>query len=501
MPPAPSPKRAFAAVLLAALMVLAGPASVLASPQPTPGYSPAFVTEREDGPWEDCIWAAAAMLLDKWTTGVRTVGRERLRGLSGDRAGGSNLTDVRRAFDKIGMPFAFSPNGGASISWNALLDRLAKGGGAILLGDYHKLPSRYGRWDPDFWSRTGTGDDHALYLDRYDRKTGRILVMDPLAPDGWNGEWMPAASLKKFAWRTGGGSLYAAMTPVARVVPPFEGVELGGAMTRVEGSTVQVNWPVQVIPEGWEYRGATLSTEIVAVGEVDLSLPALQATASAPDQSGAPTVGAASGMIQAAIPVPSAAGLYRLAAGLAEPASGRPVAAAGPYAVYVAGPVAGSISVQANLQVPAGGQARLPLDVANIGTESWTDPPLTGWQSIEERQARVLRVVGSWVPVSEGGEPVDAVAGPFLSSIDPAIGRAYPAFERPPIGKITLGPLDLDTGERASFLALVQAPGRAGPWRLVFEIVDEAGRSLALTGSAPAIVAVDVQPAEGSAAS
>ena len=112
------------------------------------GSQALFVTEREAGPWEDCIWAAAAMLLDKWTSGSRIIGRERLRALSGDHEGGSNLGDVQRAFARAGLDLATSPGGGASIGWSTLLRRLGSGGGAILLGDYGELPARYGRWDP-----------------------------------------------------------------------------------------------------------------------------------------------------------------------------------------------------------------------------------------------------------------------------------------------------------------------------------------------------------------
>jgi hypothetical protein len=505
MLPAPSVKRALGALVLGLLALLAGPASVLGATQPTPGYQPAFVTEREAGPWEDCLWAAAAMFLDKWTSGSDTVSRERLRALSGDRVGGSGFVDVKRAFDKLGIHLAFSPGGGARITWTSLLDRLAKGGGAIVLGDYHNLPARYGRWDRDFWARTGTGDDPALYLDRYDRRRGQILVMDPLAPDGWRGEWIPAAAIRTFVWKSG-GLVAAAMTPPARVVPPFEGVAVGGATTATAGSNITVSWPVESAPTGWSFSGADLVTEMVALGVVDPVLPALQATAiAASDALPTSTVTGAAGVIQATIPVPGVPGLYRFSAGLSETSSGRPVAAAGPFALYVAGPRAGTIRVQPQLHIAPGAQVGLPLLVTNSGTESWADAPLVGWLPVEDQRLREIRLVGRWVapatPATPAAAPAAqaatgsgsaAIAGPFLPAASTANGLADQALRATVTGKIDLGALHLETGDQAVFTGLVQAPARPGTWLLVFELIDETGRSLALSGSAPGIVAVDV---------
>jgi hypothetical protein len=493
MPPVPPLKRALGSVLLAALLVLAGPVSVLAAPQPSPGYQPAFVTEREQGPWEDCIWAAASMLLDKWTSGSRIVSRERLRSLSGDRTGGSGLADVRRAFDKLGMRLTFSPGGGESISWNALLDRLANGGGAIVLGDYHYLPSRYGRWDPDFWSRSGTGDDHALYLDRYDRRGGRILVMDPLAPAGWGGEWIPASAIKKFVWRTSGGSLWAAVTPAARVLAPFEGVALGSATAEAHGATVGVSWPVETAPQTWTFRGATVTTDLAPLGAIDPSLPVLLASASAApaDALPAPSASAANGVVRASVAAPVAPGLYRLTVGLGETTTGRGVGSAGPFALYVAGPRAATITVHPKLVIDAGGQAQIPVQVVNSGSESWVDPPLVGWLSLDAQRIHEVRVVGRWVdptaaaPGSPGGS---AATGTGIADVarDPGLAPA-------PAGPIDLGSLHLETGDHAALVATIQAPTQPGSWLLVFEAVDHIGRPLALTGSAPGIVVVDVR--------
>ena len=84
----PATRRLAAACLAVAalLAIAAGPVSALEPPRPLPGYRPAFVTETDEHPWRDCLWAAAAMLLDKWTNGDVTRTHQQLRALSRDHA-------------------------------------------------------------------------------------------------------------------------------------------------------------------------------------------------------------------------------------------------------------------------------------------------------------------------------------------------------------------------------------------------------------------------------
>src|SRR5512146_298939 len=98
--------RAVGAALFAATLLttaLPAPSFALDPPRPLPGYRPTFVSERQPGPWVDCTWASAAMLLDKWTNGSLIVSRQRLRVLAEDSTGGSSLADVRRAVAKLGL--------------------------------------------------------------------------------------------------------------------------------------------------------------------------------------------------------------------------------------------------------------------------------------------------------------------------------------------------------------------------------------------------------------
>jgi hypothetical protein len=463
-----------AALFSASLLLTALPGSSLAldPPRPLPGYHPTFVTEREPGPWEDCAWAAAAMLLDKWTNGVTTVSHERLRALSRDKTGGSSFADIQRSFARLGLQLHWSPSGGDRITWTRLLDRLNHGSGAILLGDYGKLPRRYGRWDPSFWRNTGLLDDHALYLDAYDRRTRRILVMDPLAPAGWRGEWIPVSALKKFAWHSG-TALWAATTPTA-LGAPFVGVELGQATATGDAAALHVSWPVEVAPKGWIAPGFSASAHVEAISEPDplatdvAAFPADPAVA----RLTVPATSAAAHALSAALPLPAKPGIYRVTVALADTRFGRPLTTAGPFNLYVPGPRAWSFAVPDQQEIDPGGVARVSFVVANVGTESWAEPPYEpGPSQAEAPPPRNTRIVGTWV----GSGYANGSLG----------GTAAPA-------DIEFGPTALEPGYTQSFDTLVRAPAEPGLWRLVVRVVENRDGPSAFVGSAPGVVAFDV---------
>jgi hypothetical protein len=150
--------------------------------------------------------------------------------------------------------------------------------------------------------------------------------------------------------------------------------------------------------------------------------------------------------------------------------------------------------------VEAGGHAQFPVLVTNNGTESWADPPLVGWLPIAEQGGSELHVVGRWLPVAGAGGASPEAAAATEPGVVPAPGaggfESVEAAIAPPLPPtLDLGTLHLETGEQAVLTTLVQAPPRAGQWLLVFEVVDANGQSLALSGSAPGIIAVDVLPA------
>jgi hypothetical protein len=262
MPGMPIIRRPVRALLIATLVVAtliaaaAIPASALEPPRPLPGYRAHFVTETDTRPWIDCLWASGAMLLDKWTNGDVRVSHQRLRRLSGDRSGGSMLDDLARAYKKRGFHLKYSPDGGIKITLRGLLRRLRHGAGAVILGDYSQLPAHYGRWDYGFWRLTkkekARKDNHAVYVERYDRKHHRVWLMDPLGRGNWHGEWIPVSALARFAWFRG-GAMYAAVTPTAKAAP-FSGVRVGRPTVTRSTEALDVAWPVRS-RRGWRFPG------------------------------------------------------------------------------------------------------------------------------------------------------------------------------------------------------------------------------------------------------
>ena len=459
----------FAATLL--LSAMPAPSFALDPPRPLPGYRPTFVTERQPGPWVDCTWASASMLLDKWTNGSLMVSRQRLRVLAKDPTGGSSLADVRRAFAKLGVTLKWSPQGGDRITWAKLIDRLRHGSGAILLGDYGKLPRHFARWDPTLWSRTGPLDDHAIYLDAYDPKTGRILVMDPLAPSGWGGEWIPASALKQFAWHSG-SAVWAATTPAA-AAEPFAGVQLEAASAIGDAVGLHVHWPIDAAPDGWTPPtfSAAVQTEALAIPDdlatdvaalpADPSLPLLPATLTDADASG----------LNAVVPLPAEPGIYRVTVTLTDTRFGKQVATAGPFNLYVPGSRAVGFGLPGEQQVEPGALAPISFAVANIGTETWADSVPESGPAFVTLAPRNSRLVGSWV------EP---------TSID--FDRAAP--NPPP--DIDFGPVPLEPGLAQVIDAVVTAPTLPGVWHLVIRVVDDREGGSAFLGSAPAAISFNV---------
>ncbi len=312
------------AVLLALVVVV--PVAAKEPFRPIPGHQPRFITEMDSrGPSADCLWASAQMYLDKLTAGRAVVDHERLRTLSGSRTRGATLAEVKTAMREAGLPFAFSPGGGDPLTWTTLLARLERGGGAIVEGTYHALPRRYGRWDPAFWADPASY--HAVYIERYDRASDRVWLMDPLATGSWKGEWIAVRYLVRFVWHTGGGLLYAAATPAAAPLP-FAGVTLEAPTASVFADRVTVAWPVESAPADWTPSGRFVpSVERLPEGIV---LPPEIVTNPAPTASVAgnllgapaspldPKVRRSAGAVTADIALPSEPGLYRIGGDLLE---------------------------------------------------------------------------------------------------------------------------------------------------------------------------------------
>lgn len=163
-------------------------------------WSPPLITETDEpSPWTDCTWSAGLMLWSKATLGkvpATRVEREALRVASGDTIGGSSLYDLRLGIKRrYGHDVSLAPFSGASARI-----RLARGDGIVLQGIYAALPSHYTRWDTAFAAK-GSESTHAVYLQGHDRAGYQhldsnglvvdVLILDPLAPHGYGGEWLP----------------------------------------------------------------------------------------------------------------------------------------------------------------------------------------------------------------------------------------------------------------------------------------------------------------------
>ena len=145
-----------------------------AASAPTDGYVPHRVWQMK----KNCVWAAGAMLIDKWTHGGTRVSQGVLRRASNDKKGGSSLYDLARGVAAVtGIRMRFSPGYGDTMAWWQFLDRLDHGGGAVLIGEYSKFPAHYSRWQPSFAHRRNSS--HAVYVQSYDRVTGQGLVDGP----------------------------------------------------------------------------------------------------------------------------------------------------------------------------------------------------------------------------------------------------------------------------------------------------------------------------------
>jgi hypothetical protein len=259
-----------AAIVLGGLLVLSGafgvdvvaargPSGPGMPEAPLPGYTPRFVTQTDEAPpWDDCLWASAAMLLDKWTHGRIQVDRQRLRRASGDFTAGSSFADLGRAVSRMyGWRPRSSPSGGDRMTWNDLLQRLADGGGAIVAGDYRRLGYPYIRWSLSY-ALNPRAAGHAMYIESYDAVRERLWLMDPLGRGSYRGEWVAASRIHSFVWKSG-KFIQAVATPA----PPA---------SSAEGYT-----PGQLALDGGAHRaGETASLSLAFADQGPRPLPELQ---------------------------------------------------------------------------------------------------------------------------------------------------------------------------------------------------------------------------------
>jgi hypothetical protein len=461
------------AIAIAILLPATLPATAREPHKPLPNYHPRFVTERERGPWNDCLWASASMLVDKWTAGRIKVSKDRLRRMSGDHHKGSSFMDLAPVLRRLGLKARWSPEGGDHVTWSELRKRVRAGGGAVLLGDYSQLPRWYARWDLSFWRKKGAKDNHAIYLDRYDGKRDRFWVMDPLAPKGWRGEWIPTRYLQAYAWQTAGGGLWVLMTPAAKRAP-FSGVKLATATATAEDGNVALAWQVRKAPKGWKLPKLDVKTDATrlddpaAMGLVDVLSIAPGAVGTGSKKR---TVRLAERTIEARMAAPAQPGAYRVTLSLRERRFGRTVARAGAM-VYVPGERRGTILAKDPSAVVATAPLELDAIVMNTGSVDWSDPAwltASAAEAMERRRGTVIRA--SWRLIEPDDPTRKGSAGP-----DPADLRAVP----------------LKPGAGVHAHLTVPTPSVPGRWALTLDIVDEISGSFAAGGSAPRTMVVKI---------
>jgi hypothetical protein len=369
------------------------------------------------------------------------------------------------------------------MTWQGLLARLKAGAGAVVLGDYGKLPRWYGRWDRPFWNGKGKTDNHALYVERYDARRGRVWMMDPLGRGTYAGEWISTTSLYRFAWFRG-GRVQAVATPTARPAP-YKGVSFGNPTLASSDLVVTAAWPLRT-PRGWHFAGADVHATITpaddplraAVLAVDAGT---RATAAAPPSRA--IAREALGTLTALAPVPASPGAWMVTLALTDRRFGKPVAAAGPVVAFVPGARRATLHLRAANEAPAAGATvAISVVVTNSGGATWADPRPAAAAGVADLTPRATRLVATWIRV-------DAATG--ATAGDP-IAEGVGDRARKASTFVSLRPVPVDPGETIRVNAAVQAPEVPGRWALVIDVTDDIEGSFATTGSRPAVALLEV---------
>jgi hypothetical protein len=489
-----------AAVLLGGLLVFSGALHVtdaaarqrvVAAPPeaPAPGYVPRFVTQTDERPpWNDCLWASGAMLLDKWTHGRATPERQVLRRASGDAVGGSRLSDLARAITRLyGWRPKFSPDGGERLTWPNLLERLASGGGAVLAGDYGRLGAPFTRWDWAYAHDPKAGG-HAVYVDRFDERAKRIWLMDPLGRDGYTGEWVPVERVHAFVWKRNG---FVFAMPTA--APPQRSVTgyVPGTLTLATGShragdLVPASLPLMetgpwelpnlVVVSHWALVAPDIDAAETAkagqgAGQMVSRAPLRPHRDDTPRAAGNTTSGAGqpppSTSLQTWLALPDEPGLYQLTATV-ERGDSRPMPrgwAIAPVVLRVWGDRGAVVMpVLPTAALAAGQPLALAASIENGGVLPWTYGD-TGPKVGEDDPSDLTQLVAQWVDVNGAVTPATA---PLM---------------------LGLGP-----GEVQDVTLELVAPPLPGTFTLVLDVVDGEGSLLAPEDTAHVLL-VDVGPA------
>jgi hypothetical protein len=448
--------------------------------RPTGEYTPRRVWQMK----KNCVWAAGSMLVDKWTQGGTRVSQSVLRRASNDKKGGSSLYNLARGVAAVtGIRLRFSPGSGDTMTWWQLLDRIEHNGGAVLIGQYSRLPAHFTRWDRSFANRRN--NSHAVYIQSYDRIHGKVWLMDPLAEGHYPGEWINVEALHRFA-TIDAGKVMAAATP-ARHQPQtapltdhaYHLTRPRLAATAVAGSILKVSVGLHISsgfpsPAAHRFVGRWVplatprmprpprllravldSTSSSGVGLPPL--PVAATTVSAPDRAG-------SSGFSAAVPVPTIPGRYRLSLGLTEIGRKTPSRSFRTVVIEVVDPFAATIVLPAVGEVTAGERFKVKVGLANIGSLDWRTPV------VEEEGTRTI---------------APATPTVFVLTWRSADGTELPAAEVP---------AELAAGQALALSVALVAPPDAGTWTLAGDIVNPVRGALSSTGRDLSRTTVSVDP-------
>jgi hypothetical protein len=185
----------------AADSLLGAEPAVYKNPSGFPRIPP--ISQFDGGPFQgsNCTLTSGAMIA-RLAFGIVTSGST-LRTLQDDQDGGTDLNDLNQALWRgygVTLPTGF-------LRPDQLKDLLSKGYGAVIQGEYGKIP-RGLRLQKDFLG------GHAIYLDGYypgnpDKGIPEAYyVIDPLghAHSGYEGDWWPSSVVDDFATAFGGGT-------------------------------------------------------------------------------------------------------------------------------------------------------------------------------------------------------------------------------------------------------------------------------------------------------
>ncbi len=176
------------------------------------------VTQFDGGPFQgsNCTLASGAMLA-RLGYGIVTTGSI-LRTLQDDQSGGTGINDLATALWRgYGITF---PHG--LIKTDTLERLLAAGYGAVIQGDYSKVPPRPPA--PEGLHRRACDLPRRLLPGQRQAQTSRAAyyVIDPIGRPtfGYQGDWWPASVVNDFALAWGGGRVVAMWGYPPGGVPP-----------------------------------------------------------------------------------------------------------------------------------------------------------------------------------------------------------------------------------------------------------------------------------------